>query len=207
MLGRPVVEERVDRLLQDLDEAVDPASALWSQLNQGHAPISVRASAASEQAPFGSAIDQTADVRAVTVESGGQIADSGRPKRGAQELGLLGRELEVAAGARVGADGTPHVVPVGMWSHNAELDTIDVGGREFERTKKFRDAAETGRAAIVIDDIASTDPYLPRAVEVRGRAEAIEGLRPLIRIHPERIVSWGLDSHEIGRRNSRGVDR
>jgi len=28
--------------------------------------------------------------------------------------------------ATVGADGTPHVVPVG-WSFNADLDTIDIG--------------------------------------------------------------------------------
>jgi hypothetical protein len=70
--------------------------------------------------------------------------------------------------------------------------TIDVGGHELERTKRFRDVARTRRAAIVIDDLASTDPWRPRAIEVRGRAEAIEGPRALIRIHPQRIVSWGL---------------
>ena len=59
-------------------------------------------------------------------------------------------------------------------------------------TKKFRDVARSGRAAIVIDDLASTDPWRPRAVEVRGRAETVEEPRPLIRIHADRIVSWGL---------------
>jgi pyridoxamine 5'-phosphate oxidase family protein len=93
--------------------------------------------------------------------------------------------------ATVGADGTPHVVPV-AWIYNAVRDTIDVGGHELERTKKFRDVARTGRAAIVIDDLASTDPWRPRGVEIRGRAEAIALPTPLIRIHPERIVSWGL---------------
>lgn len=83
-------------------------------------------------------------------------------------------------------------MPVG-WSYNAEHDSIDVGGREFERTKKFRDVARSGRAAIVVD-LASTSQWRPRAVEVRGRAEAIREPRPLIRIHPERIVSWGLDT-------------
>jgi pyridoxamine 5'-phosphate oxidase family protein len=107
------------------------------------------------------------------------------------ELAYLHGQRHLARIATVGRDGTPHVVPVG-WSHNAELDTIDVGGHELERTKKFRDVARTGRAAIVIDDLASTDPWRPRAIEVRGRAEAIEGPRALIRIHPERIVSWGL---------------
>jgi pyridoxamine 5'-phosphate oxidase family protein len=100
--------------------------------------------------------------------------------------------------ATVGADGTPHVVPV-AWFHNAARDTIDVGGSELERTKKFRDVARTGRAAIVIDDLASTDPWQPRGIEIRGRAEAIALPTPLIRIHPERIVSWGLEARRSAR--------
>lgn len=94
--------------------------------------------------------------------------------------------------ATVGKDGTPHVVPVG-WRYNAEHDAIDVGGRHNEHTKKFRDVERSGRAAIVIDDLASTDPWRPRAVTIRGRAEAVTDPRPLIRIHPERVMSWGLD--------------
>jgi pyridoxamine 5'-phosphate oxidase family protein len=93
--------------------------------------------------------------------------------------------------ATVGVDGTPHVVPVG-WIYNAARDTIDVTGIELERSKKFRDIARTGRAAIVIDDLESVDPWRPRGIEVRGRAKAITLPTPLIRIHPERIVSWGL---------------
>jgi pyridoxamine 5'-phosphate oxidase family protein len=72
-------------------------------------------------------------------------------------------------------------------------DTIDIGGHELERTKKFRDVLRTGRAAIVIDDIAETEQWQPRGIEVRGRGEAIAMPTPLIRIHPERIVSWGLE--------------
>ncbi len=93
--------------------------------------------------------------------------------------------------ATVGPDGTPHVVPVG-WIYNAARETIDVGGRDLQRTKKFRDVERTGRVAIVIDDLESIDPWRPRGVEVRGRGEAIALPTPLIRIHPERIVSWGL---------------
>lgn len=52
-----------------------------------------------------------------------------------------------------------------MWSYNPEHDTIDVTGRDFDRTKKFRDVALSGRAAIVVDDLASIDPWRPRAVE------------------------------------------
>jgi pyridoxamine 5'-phosphate oxidase family protein len=107
--------------------------------------------------------------------------------------------------ATVGKDGTPHVVPVGMWSFNADDESIDVGGHDFANSKKFRDAKRSGRAAIVIDDLVSTDPWKPRGIEVRGRAETIDGDRPMIRIHPERIVSWGIESEELGERHSRSV--
>src|SRR3954452_4525800 len=105
-----------------------------------------------------------------------------RDMTGGRQLGRL---------ATVGADGTPHVVPVG-WIYNAVRETIDIGGRELEQSKKFRDVVRIGRAAIVIDDLESTDPWRPRGIEVRGRGEAIALPTPLIRIHPERIVSWGL---------------
>ena len=100
--------------------------------------------------------------------------------------------------ATVGADGTPHVVPV-AFIYNAVRDAIDIGGYELEESKKFRDVARTGRAAIVIDDLASTDPWRPRGIEIRGRGEAIALPTPLIRIHPERIVSWGLTSAQSAR--------
>jgi pyridoxamine 5'-phosphate oxidase family protein len=100
--------------------------------------------------------------------------------------------------ATVGADGTPHAVPVG-WIYNAASDTIDIGGYELEKSKKFRDVARNERAAIVIDDLKSTDPWRPRGIEVRGRGEAIALPTPLIRIHPERIVSWGLEQSRSAR--------
>ena len=106
--------------------------------------------------------------------------------------------------ATVGKDGTPHVVPVG-WRYNPERESIEVGGRDFARTKKFRDARRSGRAAIVIDDLASTDPWRSRGIEVRGRAETLDGDRPMIRIHPGRIVSWGIESEEMGERHSLSV--
>src|ERR1051325_4334365 len=108
------------------------------------------------------------------------------------ELGYLAGGRQLGRIATVGADGTPHVVPV-AWIYNAARDTIDIGGFELERTKKFRDVARTGRAAIVVDDLASTDPWHPRGIEIRGRAEAIPLPTALIRIHPERIVTWGLE--------------
>jgi pyridoxamine 5'-phosphate oxidase family protein len=114
------------------------------------------------------------------------------------ELQYLAGGRQLGRVATVGADGTPHVVPV-AWIYNAARDTIDIGGSELERTKKFRDVHRSGRVAIVIDDIASEDPWRPRGIEVRGRGEAIAMPTPLIRIHPERIVTWGIDTRPSAR--------
>ena len=116
------------------------------------------------------------------------------------ELDYLLGERRLARIATVGSDGTPHIAPVG-YSYDAAHDAIVVGGRTMEQTKKYRDVERTGRAAIVIDDVLP--PWQPRGVEVRGRAEAVASPEPLIRIHPERIVSWGMDSGRMGERSAR----
>jgi pyridoxamine 5'-phosphate oxidase family protein len=108
-----------------------------------------------------------------------------------EDNGGLGRLATADANAR------PHVTPVGMWSHDPVTDTIEITGLDFATTKKFRNVAENPWAALVVDDIASVDPWRPRAVIVEGPAEAIsDGTRPndgRIRITPERVISWGLD--------------
>ncbi len=71
-------------------------------------------------------------------------------------------ERRLARIATVGRDGIPHVVPVGMWSYNPEHDSIDLGGHDFARTKKYREVERSGRAALGVDDLASTDPRRPR---------------------------------------------
>lgn len=114
------------------------------------------------------------------------------------ELAYLAGGRQLGRLATVGADGTPHVVPV-AWIYNAVRDTIDIGGRDLVDTKKFRDVARSGRAAIVIDDLASTDPWRPRGIEVRGGGEAIALPTPMIRIHPERIVTWGIEPRPSAR--------
>jgi pyridoxamine 5'-phosphate oxidase family protein len=113
-------------------------------------------------------------------------------------------ELGYLAGKRLGrlatidTGGLPHVVPLG-WSYNPALDTIDVGGRDFARTKKFRNVRANPKVALVIDDVLP--PWRPRGVMVRGEAEALEEatsadgepLGPIVRIHPSQVISWGLD--------------
>lgn len=106
--------------------------------------------------------------------------------------------------ATVGPHGDPHVVPVGL-HYNAELGTIDVGGIDLGRSRKYRDVQRHPRVAIVVDDLDPDDPTAPRGLEIRGTAEALaEGGRlalgdrvaqELIRITPVRIVSWGIEEN------------
>jgi pyridoxamine 5'-phosphate oxidase family protein len=106
------------------------------------------------------------------------------------ELDFLRHARLLGRLATVGPDGMPHVTPVG-WSLGPDEATIQIGGRDFAQTKKFRDVAQTGKAAIVIDEVLP--PWRPRAVEVRGNAEARTAPEPHIVIHPTRVISWGLD--------------
>ncbi|MHB8587448.1 MAG: PPOX class F420-dependent oxidoreductase [Candidatus Dormibacteraceae bacterium] len=97
------------------------------------------------------------------------------------EIACMTGERRLARIATVGADGTPPVMPVG-WTYNQELDTIDVVGRDFGTAKKYCDVAHSGLAAIVIDDVVP--PWQPRGIEVRGRAQAVRGAQPMIRMAP-----------------------
>lgn len=114
------------------------------------------------------------------------------------ELAFLQGERHLARLATVGPDGMPHIAPVG-WSLDEDASVVQVGGINLTTTKKFRDVARTGRAAIVIDDVLP--PFRPRGVEVRGRAVVQGEPDALIVIHPERIVSWGLDGATRSARN------
>jgi pyridoxamine 5'-phosphate oxidase family protein len=104
--------------------------------------------------------------------------------------------------ATVGANGQPHVVPVGF-RYNAEHDSIDVGGHGFAGRKKYRDVQRNPKVAFVVDDLASVQPWRPRGIEIRGQVEILnsggERIGPgfdaaMFRLRPRRVVSWGLEN-------------
>jgi pyridoxamine 5'-phosphate oxidase family protein len=50
------------------------------------------------------------------------------------------------------------------------------------------------KVSLVLDDLASVDPWRPRGLEIRGQGEALStDTGAMIRIHPQRILAWGLD--------------
>lgn len=99
--------------------------------------------------------------------------------------------------ATVDANGAPQNNPVGFRVNDD--GTIDIGGYDMSKSRKFRNIAANDHVALVVDDLIK-NPWSVRFVEIRGVAEQIpDGTPPgpgqsttLIRIHPKRIISYGL---------------
>jgi len=72
------------------------------------------------------------------------------------------------------------------WVKYSVLDAIiDVTGREFAGSMTGGGVARAAaQAAIVIDDLASTDPWRPGGGEIRSRAETVTEPHELIRSTP-----------------------
>jgi len=129
-------------------------------------------------------------------------------------------EVEYLSGQRIGrlatvtAKGEPHVVPTGFRLSD-DRTAIELGGRMLaaRRPLYLRNIEASATVAFVIDDVI-VDPWTPRGVTVRGRAEIHadggERLGPgfdamLIRISPTWITSWGIDTAPYGPPSSRKV--
>ncbi|MGW7082158.1 PPOX class F420-dependent oxidoreductase [Streptomyces sp. NPDC054871] len=101
--------------------------------------------------------------------------------------------------ASVDATGQPQANPVGFFPQDD--GTILIGGYALGTTKKWRNLQTNPKVSLVVDDIVSERPWKVRGVDIRGDAELLTGpheLGPhfseeLIRIHPRRIHSWGLE--------------
>jgi pyridoxamine 5'-phosphate oxidase family protein len=101
--------------------------------------------------------------------------------------------------------GVPEVSPVGFefdgkyfWvgSHTKDI---------FPTTRRYRNITNgNNRVSIVIDDLASVDPWRPRGIKVSGTAEVMEhegmfGSGRYFRITPKVTVGWGIEPTDEGR--------
>lgn len=101
--------------------------------------------------------------------------------------------------ATVDQHGQPQANPVGFFPQDD--GTILIGGFALGTTKKWRNLQKNPKVALVVDDIVSHRPWKVRGIDIRGEAELLTGpheLGPhfseeLIRIHPRRVHSWGLE--------------
>jgi pyridoxamine 5'-phosphate oxidase family protein len=119
------------------------------------------------------------------------------------------KEIEYLRGQRLGrmatasTGGAPHIVPVGF-RLGAE-GTIEIGGHGLSRSKKWRDLRANPKIAFAVDDLASVDPWTPRGIEIRGRAELHDSGgeerfgggggwdSAWFAVVPQRIISWGIE--------------
>jgi pyridoxamine 5'-phosphate oxidase family protein len=115
-----------------------------------------------------------------------------------QQLGRL---------ATVSPEGQTQNNPVGFFV-DAEAGTIDIGGHDLGKSKKFRNIRAGSTVALVVDDLASMDPWVVRGIEIRGTATALSDEDPpvpffsreVIRVTPHKIISWGLDGPMAARK-------
>lgn len=103
---------------------------------------------------------------------------------------LAGQRLARLATASIA--GEPDVSAVGF---TIEGDTLVSGGMDITKTVRYRHLRENPRATIVIDDLASVEPWRPRGIKLRGLATIeTENGRAQIRVRPAVVWSWGINS-------------
>ena len=92
--------------------------------------------------------------------------------------------------------GSPDVAPV---IFEIDGDDIVTAGFDITHTVRYRNIGNNPRATVVVDDLASFDPWSPRGIKVIGSAliEEVEGA-PRFRITPEVIISWAINDTSPG---------
>lgn len=90
----------------------------------------------------------------------------------------------------------PDVAPVIF-----ELDGDDIitAGFDITHTARYRNIQRNPQATLVIDDLATIDPWAPRGVKIIGTAsiETVDGA-PRFRIKPNVVISWAINDTTPG---------
>lgn len=92
--------------------------------------------------------------------------------------------------------GKPDVAPVVF---QLEGDDILTSGFDITTTVRYRNVQANPRATVVVDDLASIDPWSPRGVKILGSCviESHDG-GERFRISPEVIISWAINDTTPG---------
>jgi pyridoxamine 5'-phosphate oxidase family protein len=118
------------------------------------------------------------------------------------EQGFLRQQL-IGRLCTIGPDGAPQIRPVGVHLGSGEA-SIDIVGHALASTQKWRNVIGNPRVAFIVDEVLSVTPPRAQGVEIRGTAEVLPGQGStegglsddIIRITPQRIISWGIDHPE-----------
>ena len=98
--------------------------------------------------------------------------------------------------ASASATGRPDVAPVVF---QLDGDDIVTGGFDIAHTVRFRNIQSNPQVSVVVDDLATVDPWSPRGVKVIGTAVVEEEDGSLrFRISPDVIISWAINDTRPG---------
>jgi pyridoxamine 5'-phosphate oxidase family protein len=98
--------------------------------------------------------------------------------------------------ASASLSGRPDVAPVVF-----ELDGDDIvtSGFDIAKTVRYKNVKANPRATVVVDDLASLNPWSPRGVKVIGSCVVeTHGGGERFRISPEVIISWAINDTTPG---------
>jgi pyridoxamine 5'-phosphate oxidase family protein len=98
----------------------------------------------------------------------------------------------------------PDVAPVGF---RFDGENFFITGFDITRTFKYKNVkAGNELVSLVIDDLASIQPWQARGIKIHGRAEISQsnGHDAMI-VHPQRLWSWGVDGDAF--KNGKPVSR
>lgn len=106
------------------------------------------------------------------------------------------RSQRLARLATVSADGQPDVVPVGFDFDGAHFY---IAGIDLPSTRKYRNVTGGNhKVALVVDDVVSMTPWIPRFVRIYGTASLLRrngssGSGEYLEVTPTVSWSWNLD--------------
>jgi len=98
--------------------------------------------------------------------------------------------------ATASTSGRPDVAPVVF-----ELDGDDIvtAGFDIPKTVRYKNVKSNPRATLVIDDLASFNPWTPRGIKIIGSCVVeSHGGGERFRITPEVIISWAINDTTPG---------
>ena len=105
--------------------------------------------------------------------------------------------------ATASSSGKPDVAPV---TFGPTATTSSPAASTSPAPARFRNVAANPRATVVIDDLASVDPWTPRGVKVIGSVRVED--RPAVPHHPAGDhISWGINEIGQGRHGNAGSCR
>ena len=111
-----------------------------------------------------------------------------------KEIAYL-KSQRLARLATASSQGQPDVAPVGF-----EFDDgyFYIGGLALAKTLKYKNALANPKAAMVIDDLASLNPWMPRGLKIQGAVDIVERKGgTFLRVKPEIKWTWGIEEPGI----------